>query len=59
MSIGNYQFAQLPFGPAPYQRMGGEIVDGGLERDYGALRGLKIFVAQERESALDVIQGSR
>jgi hypothetical protein len=36
--------------------MRGEIVDGGLDRGDGTVRGIGVFVAQELKGALDVIE---
>jgi hypothetical protein len=58
MAIGNDQFAQFSFYTTAYERMGGEVVDGGLDRGHGTVCGVRVFVAQELKSTLDVIEST-
>jgi hypothetical protein len=59
MTVRNDQFAQFAFEAPPYQRVSGEVLDRRLDCRHGALCGVRVFVAQELESALDVIESSR
>jgi len=56
MAIGNNQFAQFAFDPPAYHRVCGEVVDRGLDGRDGIQRGLCVFVTEELEGALDVIE---
>jgi hypothetical protein len=55
VAVGNDQLAQFALEAPPYQRVSGEVPDCRLDRRHGALCGIRIFVAQELESALDMI----
>jgi hypothetical protein len=45
VAIRNNQFAQFTFEASAHQRVGGEIVDRGLDCRYGIRCGIRIFVA--------------
>jgi hypothetical protein len=55
MAVGNDELSQFTFDPPAYQRVCGEIVDGGLDCRDGIYCSLSVFVMQELEGALDVI----
>jgi hypothetical protein len=59
MTVGNYQLTQFAFEASSYQRVCGKVIDRGLDRSDSILCGIRIFIAQESEGALDVFKGSR
>lgn len=59
MAVGNDQLAQFALEAPAYERVRGEVVHCRLDRRHGALCGFRVFVAQELESAFDVIESSR
>jgi len=56
MAIRNNQFSQFAFDPPADQRVCGEIVDRGLDGRDSIQRGLCVFVTEEFEGALYVIE---
>jgi len=58
VAVRDDQFAQVPLDAPSYERVRGEVIDRGLDRRHCIQCGIWVFVAQEREGTLDVIEST-